>query len=388
LSSFNTWKVQSMFTMFKGCSALTTILVDRNLWHLGSNCNGTDMFDGCTNLVGGNGTEYNSSNPDKTYAIVDGNGGEGYLTQSALKLTKSDGTTTAEIQGDFNGSIGAALLLDKDIKVSKVTFKRNFTQGVTATIMLPFSFTADDKIHGTFHTLKRVAKENGEWTAELSGPITNIQANTPYIFYPKDGIESITSMEFTGDITLLHLTDDLTNGANDGWQLHGVYSKKIWTEDSKSEYGFAGEEADGIKAGEFVRAGKGAWADPMRCYLTYKGTDNPFTTAKSSVVLPDRIRVVFPEDKDEDTGEEITTDPDEVITPVSPVTEEAVTKVWAYNRTIFIESPTGSEYTVIDINGRQIKAARTESTHEEVNISKPGVYVVIIGGKSYKVNVN
>ena len=352
------------------------------------------MFDGCTNLVGGNGTECDGDNNiDPTYAIVDGDyNTPGYLTQNAIKLTKSDGTTTAEIQGDFEYGIGAALLLDKDIKVSKVTFKRNFTQGVTATIMLPFSFTADDKIHGTFHTLERVAKDKtGEWTAELSGPITNIQANTPYIFSPK---ENITSLEFTGDITLLHLTDDLTNGANDGWQLNGVYSKKIWTEDSKTEYGFAGEkvEEDGIEAGEFVRAGKGASADPMRCYLTYEGKGEPFT-AKSSVVLPDRIRVVFPQDPDDDItpatnpDDDITpaTDPDEVITPLSSVSETSDVKVWSFGGTVFIEAQPDMDYTIIDLTGRVIKKGVTHSTREEVSLHAKGIVIVRIANKSFKI---
>ena len=387
LSSFNTASVKTMVLMFNGCSDLTTILVDRNLWKIKDGAIGDLMFKGCYSLVGGNGTTYlNKQIIDLTYAIVDGNGGEGYLTHNALKLTKSNGKTTAEIQGDFEDGIGAAVSVDKETKVSQVTFYRSFTQGVTATVMFPFSFTADDKINGTFRTLSKVAPDdNGVWTAELSYPISKIQANTPYIFSPSDDIKSMT---FTGEngngITLLPVTGDLTNGANDGWQLHGVYSKKIWTEDSKPEYGFAGEkvEEDNIEAGEFVRAGEGAWADPMRCYLTYEGNGNPFT-AKSSVVLPDRIRVVFPEDKDDDITP--ATNPDEVITPVSSVSEPDEIKVWSFGGTVFIEAQPDMDYTIIDLTGRVINKGITHSTREEVSLNAKGIVIVRIANKSFKI---
>ncbi len=39
------------------------------------------MFDGCSALVGGNGTTFDSSKVDKTYARDDRDGSPGYFTQ-------------------------------------------------------------------------------------------------------------------------------------------------------------------------------------------------------------------------------------------------------------------------------------------------------------------
>ena len=81
LSSFNTNKVTSMQEMFKYCDRLDTIIVSNNF--VTSNVtNSNYMFTGCTFLVGGNGTTYNSSYTDKTYARIDAPGTPGYFTSS------------------------------------------------------------------------------------------------------------------------------------------------------------------------------------------------------------------------------------------------------------------------------------------------------------------
>gem|GEM_PF-1940302 len=382
LGSFNTAKVTNMSGMFRNCYALKTILVGSG-WDPGLVSSFLNMFSDCPKLVGGNGTTYQDDKTDITYAVIDGDSGDpGYLTLNALTLTNETGKTTAELNGDFADGINAVLIINKEIKVDALTFNRKFTKKVTATVMFPFDFTAGNNIKGTFHTITKVGPDkNGVWTAELSNDITDIKANTPYIFYPSEDITSITF----NNITLVPTNGTLSNGDANGWLLHGVYSKKIWEENSKTEYGFAGEkvEDDGIEAGEFVLAGKDAWADPMRCYLTYAGSGNPFTT-KAATVLPDRIRVVFPSDNDN----EITTDPAEVITPVSSISEPEDVKVWSFGGTVYIEAQPDMDYTIIDLSGRIIKKGVTRSTREEVTLSRHGAIVIVnINGKSVKVNL-
>ena len=82
LSSFNTAKMTHMASMFNGCSGLTTIYAGDG-WSTASVTSGEDMFTGCTSLVGGNGTPYNDSHTDYTYAHVDAEGNPGYLTYKA-----------------------------------------------------------------------------------------------------------------------------------------------------------------------------------------------------------------------------------------------------------------------------------------------------------------
>ena len=77
LSNFNTANVTKMTYMFEECSLLTTIYgTDWNAASVSS----SNMFNGCTSLVGGNGTTYNSSYKDATYAHIDVAGNPGYFT--------------------------------------------------------------------------------------------------------------------------------------------------------------------------------------------------------------------------------------------------------------------------------------------------------------------
>lgn len=79
LSKFDTQNVLNMNQMFYSMSNLTTISVS-NLWVATQVTNSTDMFTNSTNLVGGWGTEYDSTKIDKTYAHVDLPDTKGYLT--------------------------------------------------------------------------------------------------------------------------------------------------------------------------------------------------------------------------------------------------------------------------------------------------------------------
>lgn len=82
--------------MFRGCSGLTTIYVSDS-WSTDSVSISSGMFSSCNNIIGGNGTTYNSSYIDKTYARIDKAGAPGYFTA---------GTTTATVSSlllDANG---------------------------------------------------------------------------------------------------------------------------------------------------------------------------------------------------------------------------------------------------------------------------------------------
>ena len=75
-------------------------------------------------------------------------------------------------------------------------------------------------------------------------------------------------------------------------------------------------------------------------------------------------------------------------TPVSSVDDSGNDiKVWSFSRMIFIETAPDAKYTIIDLQGRLIKSATTKSTREEILMSKPGIYVVTVSGKAFKVSV-
>ena len=101
LSSFNTASFTYLSSMFENCSNLVTITVadDWDVTHVNSDSYySRDMFYHCYNLVGGQGTKYNSSHTDKTYARIDGGtDNPGYLSAVVI-LGDVDG----------NGSVGIA----------------------------------------------------------------------------------------------------------------------------------------------------------------------------------------------------------------------------------------------------------------------------------------
>ena len=83
LSTFETSKVSGMMSLFYGCSALTTIYVSASKWTtaaIESYVYGKWTFAECTNLVGGNGTVYNSEHDNYEYARIDSAATPGYLT--------------------------------------------------------------------------------------------------------------------------------------------------------------------------------------------------------------------------------------------------------------------------------------------------------------------
>lgn len=86
LSSFNTSNVTSMAKMFSNSANLTTIFVSdkfdiSNVYFLDLGGGEANMFTGCYNLVGGNGTKYDSSSyNDNKYAHIDTDDTPGYFT--------------------------------------------------------------------------------------------------------------------------------------------------------------------------------------------------------------------------------------------------------------------------------------------------------------------
>ena len=79
VSNFNTANATTFQSMFRNCSGLTTITA--NDWS--ATVTSTDMFTGCTSLVGGNGTTYDASHVDASYAHIDVADNPGYFTAPA-----------------------------------------------------------------------------------------------------------------------------------------------------------------------------------------------------------------------------------------------------------------------------------------------------------------
>ena len=79
ISSFDTSLVEEMRLMFENCYQLTTIYASYS-FNTDNVSSSYRMFKSCANLRGGNGTAFNSSYLDKTYARIDTSTTPGYFT--------------------------------------------------------------------------------------------------------------------------------------------------------------------------------------------------------------------------------------------------------------------------------------------------------------------
>ena len=145
-----------------------------------------------------------------------------------------------------------------------------------------------------------------------------------------------------------------------------------------------------IAEGDFVRAGYNVSIKPTRAYLEYIGTNT--SLSESALVLPDRIKVVFHDHATATVIDDPTVNSSEngngdIATPTSELAPTANVKVWSYDKTIFIAAEPNTAYRIIDANGRTLRTATTQSDRDEITLGRcNGIVIVIIGGKTYKVN--
>ena len=184
--------------------------------------------------------------------------------------------------------------------IKSVTYNRPFNTAQAATVILPFNYDCNGSEGGKFYGFKEVVYNEGlhKWVCTMQEPgeegtnnVTSLTANTPYLFMPDDATPSEPKMKFpnissmTGGVVTLQTTtanDGVYGGdtTDDNWKFHGTYKGKSWAVAS-NDYGFAaqsGTEAGGaatVDAGQFVRFTTSAFIKPMRCYLSYVGTETP-----------------------------------------------------------------------------------------------------------------
>ena len=192
--------------------------------------------------------------------------------------------------------------------IKSVTYNRPFNTTQAATVILPFDYTCNDNEGGKFYGFQKVEYDEDahKWVCTMEEPSTgSLTANTPYLFMPSE--TTMTFPNMAGGVVTLQTTtanDGLYGGATTdaAWNFHGTYKGKTWTSsDSDKDYGFAarsGEAVGGeaVEAGQFVRFAPGAFIKPMRCYLSYVGTEAPapargLTRAAATDDLPQSITV-------------------------------------------------------------------------------------------------
>ena len=210
---------------------------------------------------------------------------------------------SAGLDATFDGSSEVPVSIPNDIEVRSVAYDREFKGQTPATVMLPFNYTCNGYEGGTFYEFVGVEREGTLWVATMKevNKDESLTANTPYLFMPSGSEGAPANMQFPdipGSVTLN--TTGGGNGVHDAgpWMFFGVYAKKEWDAPS-NDYGFAatnGRSADDtqdVSVGQFVRLDIGAWMKPMRCFLSFVGTNNArgMNRAAETEELPQRITV-------------------------------------------------------------------------------------------------
>ena len=218
-----------------------------------------------------------------------------YVSSGTMELVNDNGTWTAS----FSDSSTETVNIPTNITVDNVSLNRTFTANKAATLMLPFDIDVANTSGAAFYTYTGVTfdTETNKWKATMTQVESGtIAANTPYVVMPTDA-----AITFTGSVTL-NTTTNSQQTTNGDWTFKGTYEKKTWTAaDCGNDYGFAatsGTATDGVtavQAGDFVKLAEGAWIRPMRAYLTYTGTGNPWAAPKhrAGTELPQSISVIL-----------------------------------------------------------------------------------------------
>lgn len=194
-------------------------------------------------------------------------------------ITTDDGAVKATILSETEAV--PATLADGE----KVAFRREFKQGVSSTVCLPFAIDAEQAAAaGKFYTFYDVDMSNDDWTVIMTEESPNnrvngaLEAHMPYLFVPAN--DGVTLFSGTAD------GSDVSAGCVDGgnWVFTGTYQNVVWDaghENLGRVYGFAANkyeapDNDGdsnpdytINPGKFVKAGAGASILRYRAYLSY-----------------------------------------------------------------------------------------------------------------------
>ncbi|MBR2198634.1 MAG: CIA30 family protein [Fibrobacter sp.] len=215
----------------------------------------------------------------------------------AIAVSVIDGKKTATIDGSYTD--GDVVNIPNSIEIDTVVFNRTFSASGYSTITLPFSINRS-AIEGVSKVLTFTGigyDENGKKQVEMEEVTGELSAYKPYMVE----LTSEGGLVFHGNSIEIQPTEGANTvvQSDDGWEFRGTLSKIVWDEkhpDLGRVYGFSAKEANNVRIGQFVKAGKGAWINPFRAYMIYNEGNSAGKSAGHAYVsaepLPDYMDVV------------------------------------------------------------------------------------------------
>ena len=185
----------------------------------------------------------------------------------AVTITEYPDKTVAKIDGDYTGS--DTVKIENDIKVDEVVFNRTFSENKMSSMMMPFTIDTANVSGAIIYEFNEVACVDDVWKVKVR-KAASVLANTPYMVLPK--AKNITfDIEKPVTFNTTVKTDKVLSTGT--WEFKGVYAYTTFENDPDLGriYGFAAKESEGVKVGQFVKVGSGAWSPAMRAYLVHHG---------------------------------------------------------------------------------------------------------------------
>ena len=190
----------------------------------------------------------------------------------AVTITEYPDKTVAEIDGNYTGE--DAVEINRDIEVNSVTLNRKFNKNQISTLMLPFEIDAENVVGSPVYKYKTMVRgDDGRWKFKITAA-TKIYANTPYVVLPTESNTLSFKIEKSVKFNTKTESNQLnsTETSEGTWEYKGVYAYTSFEDHSDfgNIYVFANEPQNEIRAGQFVKAGTGSYANPMRAYLVLR----------------------------------------------------------------------------------------------------------------------
>ena len=198
LLNFNTEKVTNMCNMFSGCSALTTINCSR-AW----TCNeSTDMFKGCTSLIGA--VAYDASKTDVSMA----NPFTGYFNCDTKAYAVEDGTTLTfyydKLYGTCTGTVYNIGSTKGNTNITKAVFDASFKN------YLPTSTASWFKNCSKLAAIEGLDNLNTENVTKMNSMFSGCSALTT-LDLSNFNTEKVTNMSFMFSYCYALTTLDISN---------------------------------------------------------------------------------------------------------------------------------------------------------------------------------
>lgn len=235
-----------------------------------------------------------------TFRFVSGNCLSGSGITLDVNVVKNEGSSAvavyedenwgklAFIDGQYNGS--DTVKITNPVEVDYVIVKREFTENVPATVMLPVTLPAGTDLNGAkFYYLKNVEQINGKyaWKATMKwiGAGNLPEANKPYgvictqgtsLAFDLGGQKAIVQTNESEDGNVhLEKSGNWYSDESGNWRFVGVYANKDWLSgdeelDKGLAYALAGTAGNGLRAGDFGKVTEENMVFSMRSYIRKK----------------------------------------------------------------------------------------------------------------------